>query len=142
MYSNTISPVFPEKLTLGIPDLDRQHETYFTMAARLGKAVPDIRRVLDDDEVDAVLDILADLRDYALEHFATEETLMGEADYPELEPHSDEHNKFILDIGQMEAELMNGSAIPVVKVHQFVHDWFEDHIREHDKRFGEFYTNK
>jgi len=142
MSSNTISPVFPEKLVLGIPDLDQQHEGYFAMAAKLGKVVPDVRRVLDDDEVDAVLDILADLRDFALEHFVSEEDLMREVDYPGLDTQVEEHHKFISDVGQMEVQLMNGSAIPVIKIYQFVYDWFADHILEHDVPFGEFYKNK
>ena len=141
MSDNLKSPVFPESLHLGIPDLDEQHETFFAMLARVGDAVPDLYKVLDDDEADDVLDVLADLRDYALEHFGVEEGYMREVDYHDLSVQKAEHNRFISDVTRMEAELMNGTAIPAIKIHTFMHEWLEQHITEHDRPFGDYYHN-
>lgn len=142
MTTNSNRPDFPDAIYLGIPDLDRQHEAFFTMLAKVGGVTNDLYKVLDDDEVDDVLDILYDLRDYALEHFGTEEGFMKEVDYPGLDVQKAEHNRFISDVIRMEAELMNGSAIPAIKVHNFVHDWLHHHIAEYDQPFGEFYKKK
>jgi hemerythrin len=73
-----------------------------------------------------------------MQHFSFEENLMDEADYPGLDDQQDAHERFLDDITRMEAELMNGTSVPPVKIHGFLADWFADHIREMDFPFAEF----
>ncbi len=82
---------------------------------------------------------MSELREYALLHFRTEESYMQETAYPGLAKQKQAHNRFITDVIRMEAELMNGSAIPAIKIRNFMHDWYRDHILELDKPFGKFY---
>ncbi len=96
-------------------------------------------RALDDDEVDELIDVVSELRDYAMDHFRTEESYMREVNYPGLPVQKKEHNRFITDVIRMEAELMNGSAMPAIKIRNFMHDWYRDHILNLDKPFSKFY---
>lgn len=132
---------FTKEYLLGIPEIDEQHETFYNMLAKVGESVSDMYKPLDDDEVDALIDVMGQLRDYALIHFGTEESYMKEVGYPGLAEQKKEHNRFLSDVIRMEAELMNGSSIPAIRVHNFVHQWYREHILEHDKPLGEFYKN-
>ena len=130
---------FTQEYVVGIPEIDEQHETFFDMLAKIGDVVPDLYKPLDDDEVDDLADVLDELREYAMMHFRSEESYMREVDYPEFSQQKKAHNRFITDVIRMEAELMNGSAVPAIKVRNFMHDWFRDHILSMDKTFAEFY---
>ena len=129
---------FSPELALGIPELDEQHEALLGMLGRIGAVSPDMYSQLDDGETDEVLDIMNDVRDLAMQHFSFEENLMDEADYPGLDDQQDAHERFLDDITRLEAELMNGTSVPPVKIHGFLADWFADHIREMDFPFAEF----
>lgn len=131
---------FTSEYVVNIPEIDEQHETFFDMLDRITEVAPDLYKPLDDDTVDDIVDILSELRDYALLHFRTEESYMQEVDYPGLDKQKNEHNRFITDVIRMEAELMNGSSMPPIKVRNFMHDWYRDHILELDKPFSEFYN--
>ena len=124
---------------LGIPEIDQQHETIFRLFDRIGALTADAYRALDDDEVDALLDILAELRDQALVHFVTEEAYMEEVDYPDLEEQAEAHVHFTDDITRLEVELMNGTSIPTVTIRTALVDWYAEHITDKDQPFGEFY---
>lgn len=130
---------FTKEYIVDIPEIDDQHEAFFKMLDKINDVVPDMYKPLDDDEVDDLIDVISELRDYALEHFRTEEGYMQEVDYPGTGKQKKEHNRFITDVIRLEAELMNGSAMPPIKVRNFMHDWYRDHILNLDKPFGEYY---
>ncbi len=130
---------FTKEYVVGIPEIDEQHETFFQMLDKINDVVPDMYKPLDEDEVDDLVDVVGGLRDYALEHFRTEEFYMQEVDYPGIGEQQKEHNRFITDVIRLEAELMNGAALPAIKVRNFMLDWYRDHILNLDKPFSEFY---
>lgn len=138
MAAKPTPPGFSSELVLDIRELDEQHEALFSMLGRIDTVSPDMYRQLDDDETDAMLDIMNDLRDFAMQHFSLEENLMDEADYPGLDDQQGAHERFLDDLVRMEAELMNGTSVPPVKLHGFLADWFAEHIRELDRPFAEF----
>lgn len=138
MAAKPIPSGFSPELALGVPELDEQHKTLFSMLGRISAVSPDMYRQLDDDETDEMLDIMNDLKDFAMQHFGFEENLMDEADYPGLDDQQDAHERFLDDLVRMEAELMNGTSVPPIKLHGFLADWFADHIRELDRPFAEF----
>ena len=138
MPSDPNSADFKKEYTIGIPELDEQHETFFTLLDTIADVAPDLYKPLDDDEADDLMDVLGKLRDHALLHFRTEESCMEEADYPGLDDQEEAHDRFMADLTRMEAEVMNGTAMPAIKIRNFVHDWLRDHLLELDRPFGEF----
>ena len=130
---------FSTKHVLGIPEIDEQHETIFSLLDRIGNISAHGYRPLDDDEVDRLLDVLTELRESALTHFGTEEAFMQELDYPVLEAHATAHEHFLDDLTRLEGELMNGSAIPPVTMRGFLAEWYGEHILDMDKPLGDFY---
>jgi len=130
---------FKEDYLVEIPEIDEQHKTFFDMLDKIAQVVPDMYKPLDDDEADELIDVIDELRDYAMDHFRTEEIYMRDVNYPDLAVQKKEHNRFITDVIRMEAELMNGSAMPAIKIRNFMHDWYRDHILNLDKPFSKFY---
>lgn len=130
---------FTDEYKVGIEEIDDQHKAFFDMLDKIGDIVPDLYKPLDDDEADELMDITSELRDYALLHFRTEESYMKEVNYPGLEEQKTQHNHFIQDVIRMEAQIMNGSAVPPIKIRNFMHDWYRDHILNLDKPFSDFY---
>jgi hemerythrin len=130
---------FSAEYVLDIAEIDEQHKSFFELMNKIGSVTDDLYKPLDDDEVDDVIDVLDELRDYALLHFRTEESYMQEVAYPGLSKQKREHNRFITDVIRLEAELMNGSAMPAIKIQNFMHDWYREHILELDKPFSVFY---
>lgn len=130
---------FTKEYTMNIPEIDEQHEHFFVLLDRIGEVAPDLYRPLEDDEVDDIIDVIDELRDYAMLHFRTEESYMRELNFPNLPLQKKEHNRFITDVIRLEAELMNGSAMPAIKIRNFMHDWYRDHIMNMDMPFADFY---
>lgn len=131
---------FTKEYITDINEIDEQHQEFFDMLSKIESTFPDLYQPLDDDGVDDLVDILSGLRDYSLHHFGIEEGYMQEVDYPGLKAQKVAHNKFITDVIRMEAELMNGSSMPPIKVRNFISEWYREHIINLDKPFGEFYN--
>lgn len=93
---------FTAEYLVNIPEIDEQHRTFFTLLDTMGKAVPDLYKPLDDEGADAIIDVLDELRDYAMLHFRTEEGYMQEINYPGLDRQKREHNRFITDVIRMQ----------------------------------------
>ncbi|BCS90062.1 bacteriohemerythrin [Pseudodesulfovibrio sediminis] len=131
---------YTKEYVIGIEELDEQHQSFFEMLTKIDAVAPDLYRPMDEDEADDILDILGELRDYALHHFGTEEGYMQEVKYPGLKAQKAAHNKFITDVIRMEAEIMNGSSMPPIKIRNFITEWYGEHILTMDKPFGTFYS--
>lgn len=133
---------FKAEYRIDVPELDEQHKTFFDMLRSLEDAVSDMYRPLAEDEIDPVLDVMDELRDYALTHFRTEESMMKDAGYPGLDKQKREHNRFISDLLRMQAEVLNGALVPAMKIRNFMHDWYRNHILKLDKPFGEYLSSR
>ena len=131
---------FSTECEVNIPEIDEQHATFFDMLGRIDSVTDDPYRPLDDDGVDEVLDIMAEIREYAQGHFGTEEGYMEEVEYPGLDDHKTAHERLLDDIARIEGELLNGSAVPPIKVRTFLAESCRDHIQSMDKPFGQFYN--
>lgn len=133
---------FSQEYLMDIPEIDEQHKSYFELLDTMTEVVDDFYTPMTEDEADGVIDILDRLREYALVHFHTEEGYMAEAKYPGLEAQRNEHNRFITDVIRMTGEIMNGTAMPAIKIRNFMHDWYRDHILTMDKPFSEYYRQR
>ena len=65
------------------------------MLGKIESVTDDLYRPLDDDTLDDALDIMAEIREFAQEHFGIEEGYMKEVDYPGLEDHKAAHDKLL-----------------------------------------------
>lgn len=113
-----------EEWTLGDKKIDKQHKC---LASTINKIIV--------NKADA-LKLLEEFIDYSAEHFADEEHLMLEVDYPKelMDAHKEEHKEFTNLLLDVSFELVkNYNEELANKFKKFCLDWFELHFLKTDK---------
>jgi hemerythrin len=110
-------------LEVGNEEIDDQHREIFR---RYGELVDALARG-DDAELGALFEFLGE---YAVEHFAAEERVMGACGYPGANVHAAAHARFVREYGELvELWRANGATIGVaVKARTWIGDWLRAHI--------------
>ena len=120
-----------EDFATGNAGIDADHQRLlalfneFSMAVNAGKADMVIRSVLDD------------LMDYTYYHFAREELLMQESDYPDYARHKKMHDIFIRQIDDVGSHLGVGCDISAFLL-SFLGKWLSGHILGADRQLGRY----
>jgi hemerythrin len=125
-------------LSLGVEDIDRQHQQLFAAVDKLIVAMTEGRGRGEVRQLVAFLDA------YRVEHFRTEEGRMAEAGYPRLEEHRRLHQGFTDDVGNLVAQLehQGPSSSLAIEVNTRVAQWLRAHVMTEDKAFGDFLREK
>jgi hemerythrin-like metal-binding protein len=77
-----------------------------------------------------------ELEKYTQTHFLAEEALMQQAQYPKLNEHRGEHQKFVAQVKQFRHDLETGGTCDPNAVVMFVKDWLAGHIMQTDKVYA------
>jgi hemerythrin len=120
-------------LSIGVAELDAQHEELFRRVDRLLDAM------LARDRSEAT-GLLAFLQRHVTFHFAAEEQLMREVAFPDAALHSAEHLAFAAEI-QTLANLFAAdgpTARLVLRLEQGVTSWLQDHVYTTDRSLARF----
>ena len=119
----------------GNANVDEQHKELFNL----------VQQVLDADAFvntkENVETVIGFLTNYAVRHFATEETLMIESNYPEYDKHKALHDDFVKDVVAFVNRLkVEGDTISIKDtMNNFVVVWLKEHIMGSDKAMAEYY---
>ena len=117
-----------------VSEIDQQHQELVNMLNRLNDAVK------NNESREDIYRIIDDVISYTCFHFASEERLMVQSGYPEIEWHKDKHKQLIQEalrlkgklnyVGeQMFTEWFNHWPFANVLAHiQYADKQFEDHI--------------
>lgn len=81
--------------------------------------------------------IVHELERYTQTHFLAEEALLQRAQYPNLNDHRLQHQKFVTQVKQFRDDLEAGGIANSVAVLTFLRDWLANHIKQTDKRYSE-----
>ena len=127
---------FDEKLQLGIPVLDQQHERFID---HLNTAW-EVQEKGGGNE--ALLPVLADLVDYALMHFADEEDLMQGYEYPDYMDHREMHNSTATELFDFDLRLLSNDPAQAQQFLDFLIGWLENHIQNTDRKLADFLKEK
>ncbi|AFL74094.1 bacteriohemerythrin [Thiocystis violascens] len=117
---------------IGIAEIDRQHQGFFTAAHRL------YEDILDRDGKSAVVEAMAFMREYAEQHFQTEEAFMRQHHYPSLQEHLRLHAGFFRRLDELENDLMifGPSQALADRALDITQDWLIDHIADEDMLYS------
>lgn len=119
-----------ESYSVGVGCIDAEHKQLISM----------INRAFDDSKTETDMTILerlaADMRMYAMVHFATEEELMKEYEFPHSEKHIDNHKRFLNKALEAEKAVESGKDTNPIEFVNFLADWLSGHILEVDKDLG------
>lgn len=115
-----------KKLSTGNDLLDDQHRIIFSYLDELEAATGEHRTML-------AVHVLSRLNSYTREHFTTEEALMKEAGFPDLEQHLAEHAVFRARIKSLlEQAIFHEVTEDVVST---VRAWLVNHIHHADMQY-------
>jgi hemerythrin len=117
-----------DELNTGIPVIDKQHQRIVAYINRLEHA----RLAQDRNEVSEVLD---ELVDYTLSHFAFEESLMEEAGYGFINAHRKVHQLFAKRVADYRQRFKYEEAIEEELLHT-LKAWLVNHIRNDDQDYA------
>lgn len=120
-------------LSIGVAELDAQHEELFRRVDRLLDAM------LARDRSEASC-LIAFLQHHVTDHFAAEERLMREVAYPDAALHAAEHLAFAAEIAALAAmfALEGATARLVLRLERDVTSWLQDHVYSTDHALARF----
>jgi hemerythrin len=126
-------PQFDASYLVGIEQIDQEHQRLFAIA---GRAYDELNSPTPSrDATAAAIDALLE---YTSTHFANEEMLMEIAGYPGLENHRQLHRGLLAKARDMEIRAVAGENCLPLELSRFLCHWLIDHIRNEDRKFGEF----
>ena len=121
-----------DNYNINVASIDQQHRQMLSIALELHAAVT------EQDSKAALLEILDRLTEYSRTHFAFEEELMEEHDYPGLKTHQEEHANLIRQLEIFRRSLEGGRLFQLVPISDVTDDWVLAHVDGADRKLGEF----
>lgn len=123
--------VWNSRFETGIAIIDSQHKQLFDSVNRLADS---FKAGTSKTEVKDSLDFLVK---YTVDHFHTEEKIMGDMGYPNVTSHKAEHAQLVLNAKHLQAKLAEGKPV-TMEVSKFLADWLKHHINEVDMGYVEW----
>jgi len=123
-----------EDLLTGVEDIDEQHRTLL----ELGNKVINPSAYKTDGTI--FEDALKFLADYVIYHFAAEEYVMRESNFPKYEHHREWHEHFKQEVSDCvnRAQTEGVSKDLKLKVSFAIENWLLEHIRITDSSLAKF----
>lgn len=115
---------------IGVDVIDQQHQGLFDIGNRFYDAWRQrvrgavLRRIFDE------------LLEYTSFHFAEEERLMQQIDYPSLQQHRANHEELVDLVNHYRSQLKVGRAGAERQALEFVRTWLRAHVLDADKKIG------
>ena len=126
-------------LSVGIAELDAQHQEMFRRAGQLLDAMAPAASSGGD-----VRPLIEALQAYAVEHFCVEEAWMRDARFPGYVRHKAEHDRFIEDLHALarEHEARGRAAFASLRAAKWLTQWLDEHVRGTDSEMGRFLASR
>ena len=121
--------VWQEDLNTGIEVIDQQHRRIVEMLNHLYNAQQSMQHAV-------VAEVISELVDYTMSHFAFEEELMEEAGYPFCAAHKRVHEVFVKRVSEYHMRFQAGEDI-TDELRTMLSRWLFNHIRGDDKAYAD-----
>jgi len=122
-----------DEFALNLPEIDVQHQVLFGLFGEMWQAI--VGRAGQAD----MLRLIADLDDYAVQHFKEEEAFMAATSFPKLAGHKMAHETFIRRIAAERALIEKGAPNLSLDLLRFLRDWLVEHILVADREYASYY---
>ncbi|MCG6143596.1 bacteriohemerythrin [Leptospira bandrabouensis] len=127
------------KYETNISEIDSQHKKLFRLINNI-ETVYDENKEHLSGKSKILVDAVSELEDYTLSHFLIEERVMELNQYPELEAHKKQHDRFTDKILELKNRLTSGNLLSNdAELNQFFGDllkflraWLTNHILQED----------
>lgn len=126
--------VMTEDFMTGIEFVDEEHAVLFDIIGRVHDA---IHNEFLHDRFDVIMEVLGELRDYTIKHFADEEQYMARINYSGLAAQKAVHEAFVDKITEIDVQNISDDAQDqnryLSSLVEFLNDWLISHILKMDK---------
>ena len=112
------------ELDTGIAEIDTQHR-------RIVDYINKLRDLRESHDRQGLSDVIAEMVDYTMSHFAFEEALIENAGYMFSGPHKKVHELFTRKVAEMQTRFEAGEDV-AVELHGMLSRWLFNHIRNED----------
>lgn len=124
-----------DELSVGIQEIDEQHKILVNLINRL------FNEALVKHNVSVAKEILTELVQYTIIHFAVEESLFRIFNYPEYERHKQQHEELKRQVIALKDRIEQGEEITTELIN-FLRGWLKKHILHEDKKYTNFLAEK
>ncbi len=121
-----------DNLMTGVSEIDEQHKKLTTMINELYSAH------MNGKDKDVLSSIITGISDYTNYHFATEEKLMLEYDFPHTAEHKEKHREFTERSIEFLIAYTEDKKELTREVLDFLTDWWTSHIKGTDRELTDF----
>ena len=112
------------ELDTGIAEIDTQHR-------RIVDYINKLRDLRESHDRQGLSDVIAEMVDYTMSHFAFEEALIENAGYMFSGPHKKVHELFTRKVAEIQTRFEAGEDV-AVELHGMLSRWLFNHIRNED----------
>ena len=117
------------ELNTGIPEIDRQHR-------RICDYINQIEEIRHTHDRNKLGEVIGEVVDYTMSHFAFEEGLMEDAGYAFAAPHKRVHELVTRRVSDLKARFEKGEDV-AEELHSLLSRWLFNHIRNDDRGYIE-----
>ncbi|GAB4404968.1 MAG: bacteriohemerythrin [Rhodoferax sp.] len=109
-------------LELGDADIDKQHQELFSL----------INEIIAVDSMRDLRGLIMLLYKHIREHFAAEEALMARIEFPDLDHHTENHNRLLSRLNELSMDVGKGYMNKPAIV-ELMKDWALNHVSKDDQ---------
>lgn len=121
---------------VNVKTIDDQHKVLFEIA---GRAFELLKNDMYLDKYDRILEMLNELKEYAIYHFKSEEEYLLSIGYKKFLSHKAEHDEFIQKVNDVDLKRIDvDQNAYLLSVLEFIVNWISEHILQKDM----LYVNK
>lgn len=122
------------KYTVNHPVMDDHHHSLFKLIDRLSEAI------MENKEKELIGETLGALIAYTKMHFAAEEDLMRQADFPGLPEHKEAHDRLVAQVQEFQRRYDEGDSTVMTEISQFLmSDWLVKHVLGMDELYAPYF---
>jgi len=125
-----------DSLSVGIADIDSDHKKLLGLINQLQTAA---HYKTDAEFTDKILN---DLVEYTKYHFAREENMMSQHQYPGYEDHKKQHDAMVREVEKFIDEYRIDNTRTIENVALYLKNWLINHIQGSDQEYAPFLKKK
>lgn len=123
--------IWKKEYEIGNFEIDSQHHVFV-------KTIQKIHMAVGNDRSDKHIErLVSEVHKYAEYHFCSEENIMHEIDYPDIEDHKKEHQDLIEELSNLvwQFDFQQRDTSSLI---EFLVKWFKNHTIIYDKKLSKY----
>lgn len=117
-----------DDFSVGIEEVDYEHRELIDLIRSIQETLK------DDAETGDIIDVLGEIYAQIAAHFALEEKMMKQTQYPAFADHKEDHETLLDDLRDIMDEVEDDGVLDEAQLTDDLDRWFSDHFKTHDAK--------